>query len=484
MAPVFAQTQEQMALIFVGVACTIVVSLPVFFRANYRISEPISFVLLLVIFGVLFKLSYIVSIDQSSNEYVAKRLLLWGTPDDLLWGAVVVLVGLVCLILAYEMRQPRVGIDFIFQPGVRTWHGIRLQIIVVCLFLFSIGMLGLFIVAAGVNLGSLEGLSKKRFTDDVQASADRMHTIKYYFYRGAAFSKFVFYLSLVWLISRKKPIMSWMGAIMIASLLQTMFLFFVMGSRANIVLILMDGLFLVYCIQQKLEIGKIAIAGGLVALLLLPMLASRDQSDSRFGHLVEKTLAGRDMMDISKTCHIINAVPENLEYRYGETLVGWLAAPIPRSMWPDKPMWAERGTYLAQSVFGDKKGITGVPPGLIAEFYWNLGLVGVTLGMVLLGLVLKLLYVTFLRHDTNPTAILIYTIIVTRFTMFTLGNDLGTGILKAGLDLAPLFIVLWYIGLKDKTSYPFEPQSELQVVSAAPALAETATAPSNWNPSS
>ena len=35
----------------------------------------------------------------------------------------------------------------------------------------------------------------------------------------------------------------------------------------------------------------------------------------------------------------------------------------------------------------------------------------------------------------------------TRFVIFSLGNDLGTGIVKAGLDLAPIYMVLLFIGM-------------------------------------
>ena len=51
--------------------------------------------------------------------------------------------------------------------------------------------------------------------------------------------------------------------------------------------------------------------------------------------------------------------------------------------------------------------------------------------------------------------------IVSRFVMFSLGNDFGTGVVKAGLDLVPLYMIIFFIGMHR------EPQQE---TSAEPSL--------------
>jgi hypothetical protein len=181
------------------------------------------------------------------------------------------------------------------------------------------------------------------------------------------------------------------------------------------------------------------------------MLALRDRGQLGLMSLIEKTAGGRDMLDITKTCHIINSVPSKMDYRYGEMLYGWLAAPIPESAWPNKPMWAERGVYINQHIFGEKYGLSGVPPGLIAELYWSFGVAGTWIGMFLFGLLLRQLYKSFLPNADNPSSILIYTIISTHFILFALGNDLGTGIAKTALDLIPIMAILLLVGGTQKT---------------------------------
>ena len=199
--------------------------------------------------------------------------------------------------------------------------------------------------------------------------------------------------------------------------------------------------------QDRIDLRKFVAAGALCFGLLLVMLASRHAGHATMGDLVEKTMAGRDLMDISKTCHIIDAVPEKLEYCYGETLYGFMVAPIPRSVWPNKPMWAERGAFIMGHVFGDKHGRSGMPPGLIAEFYWNFGTMGVVSGMFFMGILFRQIFVIFEPFKRNPTSVIIFTVIVTRLTIFTIGNDLGTGFLKVGLDLVPLLMLFAFFGI-------------------------------------
>ena len=63
------------------------------------------------------------------------------------------------------------------------------------------------------------------------------------------------------------------------------------------------------------------------------------------------------------------------------------------------------------------------------------------------GLLYRQIFIAFYAHRDNPTCILLYTLIVTRFVIFGLGNDLGTGIVKTGLDLVPVLLVLFFIGM-------------------------------------
>ena len=442
LVPIVSRNEREVMLLIFGAIALAVTAWPMFLRKDYNLFEPLTFVAGLVLTGVTAKLLYIVAIGQD-RAYIIRRLLLYDEPSVLLYGTIVTVCGLGALAAGYNLRLPRIVSPSLFVPTMNNWSLGRMYLVVGLLFIFSGLCFAGFIATAGVSASSLEGLSAKRFSEEAGSGAARINSTKYYLYRGAALSKFVFYLALAWTLYHRKPWLNVMTFAAVIALIQTVALSFVMSSRASVVLILLDASIIYYLFRGRIEIQRIVLAGIVSIGLLIVMAASRSSSDQTMGELIEKTFAGRDMLDVSKSAHIINAVPSRIDYRYGETLYGWLVAPIPRSMWENKPMWAERGTFLMREVFGDKGGLTGMPPGMLAEFYWNFGWAGVLIGMFVMGVLFRQLFVTFDSLPRSPTSVLIYTMILTRLTIFSLGTDFGTGFLKAGLDVVPLVLMFF-----------------------------------------
>ena len=428
-----------------GTLCLLIVSLPLFLRKDYSLFEPLTFIILLVLFGTPMKLLYVIAY-RAQDIYVAKRLLNWELPEALLPALLVVTCGWICFVIGYGIRLPRSPVGLFYMPSCNNWNRGTLKILLALVAIVSLVCLVAFILTAGVGFGSLKELSSKRFSEEAGLAASRMHQTKYYLYRGAAISKFLVYFGLVDLLSRKDRIVSWTGAVVVLALFQTIFLSFVINNRAGVLLILIDCMVIYYYMRKVISYKIVLWAFAVASLLLVPMLAGRAQNESTVSLLLQKTLAGRDMLDITKTCHIIKGVPEKMDYLRGETLYGWLATPIPRSMWEDKPMWAEKGPLINQKIFADRGGISGIPPGLIAEFYWNFGFLGVCGGLFFTGLLLRHLFLMFTQYSDRPGSVLIYTLMVTRFGMFSFGNDFGTGIIKTALDLVPVMAILWLVG--------------------------------------
>jgi oligosaccharide repeat unit polymerase len=448
-AVMVCSTANELMVAALGLGCLATVSVPLFFSRDYSLFEPATFVVMLVLFGTPLKLLYIIAV-QHENFYVSQRLLNWESPDVFLKPLVIIAVGWLFFTFGYMLRLPSRSVQFIYLPQVKSWNQGRLGAILLTLLALSSVFLLVFMVQVGVNFSNLDNLSAKRFAEGDGGSAGRIHSSAYYMYRGAALSKFVVYFSLAWMLCRRDRPFSWTGILFAISTMQTILLSFVISNRAGIVLLMIDCLVLAFYLKGQIRLRSVVIGVCLVFSLLIPVLISRSKSSTNLGQVLEKTLAGRDMLDVAKTCHIINAIPEKMEYRYGEMLYGWMAAPIPRSAWPNKPMWAERGVFINTHVFGDRGGISGVPPGLLAELYWNFGIGGTWIGLFLFGVLLKQLFNAFRPHTQNPTSLLIYILIATRFCMFSFGNDFGTGIVKTVLDLVPVLMVIAIIGVMRK----------------------------------
>ena len=473
LAPIVSRSEREFLLLMFGVYALVVTSIPIFFSRDYFLFEPPTLIAGLTLTGVTAKLLYIVAIGQD-RPYIVKRLLLFHEPSELIYGTGVVVVGLAAITAGYMMRLPALGSPALFTPNLTPWRASRLYLLSGFLFLISLLCFGAFVVTEGISFSDTESLSAKRFSDEAGSAGNRINSVKYLLYRGAALCKFPFYLGFAWLLANRKSFISLLGVITIVAMMQSMTLSFVMSSRSSIVLLLIDAMVMYYLLRGKLELQKVFWGVAAVLVLLIVTIGQRSGSDQDTGALLEKTFAGRDLLDVSKSAHIINAVPSVIDYRYGETLYGWLVAPVPRSMWEDKPMWAERGLFLMDKVYGDKVGRSGIPPGMLAEFYWNFGWTGVVVGMFAMGVLLRQLFLTFKLVSRSPPSVVIYTVVLTRLTIFSLGTDFGTGFLKAGLDLVPLIaaFVLLSNGVRDQS----EQSSELMIDSSTAGRDENAGA--------
>jgi len=145
-------------------------------------------------------------------------------------------------------------------------------------------------------------------------------------------------------------------------------------------------------------------------------------------------------MDVSKTSHIINAVPQRLKYLNGVSLLRWIYAPIPRSLWNDKPP-ISLGSEVGQVMFGLPH-TSGVPPGLVAELYMNFGLVGVLVGMVLFGWVLKVIFLSFAPVLNGKAGALLYSVVVVRLAFHLPQNEVSLELVRLFTEVTPLLLAL------------------------------------------
>ncbi|WP_141244316.1 hypothetical protein [Dietzia natronolimnaea] len=136
----------------------------------------------------------------------------------------------------------------------------------------------------------------------------------------------------------------------------------------------------------------------------------------------------RNFGDFFTFTHVTRAVPGLLDWAMGSTIYGHLLAPIPRAIWPDKPL-VSIGPQIGINVYGNER--SGVPPGWYAEWYWNFGLLGFVLGAVLFGVALKIL-ANMVRSDlwANPLFVVFYCVVLFRFGYFAIGGGIGSSVFK------------------------------------------------------
>ena len=129
--------------------------------------------------------------------------------------------------------------------------------------------------------------------------------------------------------------------------------------------------------------------------------------------------------------------PSVIPYEYGSDYYYFLVAPIPRAVWPNKPVATESAVrfeidYGLTTEEGAKSSTFG--PTLIGEGYMNFGVIGSLLVMALQGAILSLLEHVFARK--SPGGICVFLALFV-FLLNGLGSSLVVifgGILQALLS--------------------------------------------------
>lgn len=171
------------------------------------------------------------------------------------------------------------------------------------------------------------------------------------------------------------------------------------------------------------------------------------ESSTTLTGVLDNTIGSRSFADVVTFAHVIRAVPDEIPLQLGATYARLLAGPIPRSLWPDKPL--PIGKELGQ-LFYEQAG--AVPPSMAAEAYMNFHLPGVVLVFVVFGLASRTLYEYLRLNDRNPYAVAIYAFSVIfvfkysnsdfvinsqQFLMRTLPLLLGLYIMSGGFQRRP-----------------------------------------------
>tara|TARA_B100000963_G_scaffold91149_1_gene78450 strand:+ start:1159 stop:2514 length:1356 start_codon:yes stop_codon:yes gene_type:complete len=116
---------------------------------------------------------------------------------------------------------------------------------------------------------------------------------------------------------------------------------------------------------------------------------------------------------------VIKDMEDNGNYELGyKSAIEMSTIIIPKSIWKNKPI--PSSIRFTNRFFGDllnykrnvfKDDWSGISPTILGELFWNFGWFGITLGMFVLGLIYKIIYLTFLRNKHNNFVLLIYALI-------------------------------------------------------------------------
>jgi oligosaccharide repeat unit polymerase len=162
------------------------------------------------------------------------------------------------------------------------------------------------------------------------------------------------------------------------------------GTKSLFVIVIIAGTVLYHRLYRRLRASTL-ISG---AFLLIVLIASwnvvmreylyvgrfvtldLDNLAGSGADVVERQLTTNNFIQMQVLLTVVYYWPDASPYLYGSTYAAAVTAPVPRALWPEKPMTSP-GVFTAavwpRLWFVDK---TSIPPGLIGEMYMNFGVWG------------------------------------------------------------------------------------------------------------
>lgn len=221
-------------------------------------------------------------------------------------------------------------------------------------------------------------------------------------------------------------------------------------TRSDLVYVTLGLLLVIQIVRQRVSLAFAALIALVVVLGIGSLSAIRGIGGSTsssgvsvmFG--VKSGLLNRNGFDLSKTLLIIDAVPKKLPYAYGRTIATYVVAPIPRAVWPSKPV-VSPGPVIGKTIYGMAR--TGVPPGMVAELVWNFGIPLALVLSLFAGLGLGRVErwaLTIGRHDL--VLVLVYALTVLTLGKAVMGVAVGQAASASAQTLglvAPLAVLSW-----------------------------------------
>ena len=441
--------ESDLLLVILPVLTVIVFSIPLYLVRRKDYFSIWSFVFYSVFFGILLRCLFIYfNIPDATT--INRVFLLDENKSFLIPSMFLILFGSICLVIGFLSASKKINFKnkiFIYDE----WSEKRFFILTPLIMVLSFLSLVLFINLQG-GLFSIKSLSSYR-----GIATNLSETATYSYLRVIiSLSGINLLLLYTWLLNyKKRKIIA--SILLIFSFCIFIFYNFYISQRAAVFFMFVNIIALSYYFNNlKLPKKKIILAL-IPALLSFQIMStirqdfrSIDNQDFSFSLLksIEPAVLTTNMVDVSKTAHIIAAIPNEIDFEYGYTFTTVLFAWIPRSLWKTKPVSNVDNT-IGMKVFGSKTyGSGGVPPGIFAELYWNFWIPGVLIGCFLIGRYLKIVHLTFTYYNSNKNSVLIYVIVFMMNGIWLIGSSFSSVLIGLLITLFPLIWILNFITIK------------------------------------
>ena len=226
---------------------------------------------------------------------------------------------------------------------------------------------------------------------------------------------------------------------------------FVASARGEIIYLAFSILIVRHYMKKIITLKKVLIYIFISFIILGYLGTLRQQAYSRISNQDREisysladsfhTLAyNAHFLGVGKTAVVVSQVPKKHGYRWGTTYLTLFFAPIPRTLWPNKPI-VRIGRFVGVELF-ERGTFSGVPPGMIGEAYLNFSWFGVIAIPFLFGVFCKSIYRSLvINRDPNDFAKAALYGILWVFMLDVLVTDFTGNIMRLLRYLLPFYLL-------------------------------------------
>lgn len=221
--------------------------------------------------------------------------------------------------------------------------------------------------------------------------------------------------------------------------------FFTYGSHLRFMFLgwIIGGSYVISTLWFGRKRFPVLLAGGIIALTLFGLAgAMRDpESTSIVAAGIQRTKVAKDANMLDGLVLLMQVYPQMLPYDYGMEHLEILERPIPRALWPGKPVGGymnKLGIFDAQS-----PGTTGISPTLFGSFYQE----GGWLAVFILSVIYGWLFARIVRYTCKLRPlfeVLIRSCLLGGMIPLLRGGDLPGVYAWLGMAFWPVLLFLWW----------------------------------------
>ena len=415
--------------------------------------EPINFIFLDVLGGCICRLLYM--FFSPNNPNVTEFLLLGRGIHIAIYGGIIIIFGLSIMMCGYVlgMRKTRFAkwkkgffITSFFKKSKN-----RLPIAIAILLILS--TIGLVIYVKLFGTSFFTTFTKKFIVvtdDEGDASRNGLGIPRFLLLQSTT----AYLVFLTWFYVKKKKILSWQGAILIFLFLIGNAPYLFLSSRLPIICNILYWMSLTLIFQEKkafpwVKVGTIFLILSFVIVIIGVLrqagknVNEEDLSISGDSY-VDKIFGNRNLLSCDKVGILFEAINNNkYQMEYGQSFVDIFLAPIPKSLWVNKPETAIE--VRTEFLYIGPLGSSGtVPPSLIGEGYLEFGFFGIIVLLFAYGYFMAYMYNVF-NNSVKSASFVLYFFFCYNFGFNLIGFSVAMVIVQYLTAVIPVYFILRWL---------------------------------------